>query len=196
MTPFDTYKMYLSLKNHFTRENYDYHKYCGKSRASLESFYKRKDRFWFEKISRQKNDKEILNFFVSNFISSDDPQNLWIGEIINSGEKNYSEWTKRQQSLTYLFREQSNELFSENKLDDVFNCSKGHPPVLKMFLRGKICIETLVIYHKIFLFGNNFDKQLLDPVWEIVSKKIKKYSSFLNIDVFAYKKILRDVINE
>ena len=194
MTPFDTYKMYVSLKNHFTRENYDYHKYCGKSRASLESFYKRKDRFWFEKISRQKNDKEILNFFVSNFISSDNPQNLWIGEIINSGEKNYSEWMKRQQSLTYLFKEQSNELFSENKLEDVFNCSKGHPPVLKMFLSGKICIETLVIYHKIFLFGNNFDKQLLDPVWEIVSKKIKKYSSFLNIDIFQYKKILKEIV--
>ena len=44
------------LKNHFTKEKYDYHKYCGKSRASIQSFYKRKDRFFFEKLSRQKDD--------------------------------------------------------------------------------------------------------------------------------------------
>ena len=48
MMPFDAYRCYLSLKNHFTKEKYDYHKYCGKSRATVQSFYKRKDRFWFE----------------------------------------------------------------------------------------------------------------------------------------------------
>ena len=103
---------------------------------------------------------------------------------------------KRQQSLTYLFREQSNELFSENKLDDAFNCSKGHPPVLKMFLGGKISIETLVIYNKIFRFGNKFDKKLLDPVWESVSLKLKKYNPFINIDIFKFKQILREIVNE
>ena len=103
---------------------------------------------------------------------------------------------RRQQSLTYLFKEQSNELFSETKLDDALNCSKGHPPVLKKFLSGKISLETLVIYDKIFLFGKTFDKKLLDPVWETVSLKIKKYNPFLNIDVFQFKKILREIIDE
>ena len=49
MTPFDTYKEYLAFKNHFTREKYDYHKYGGRSKAKIESFYKRKDRYFFEK---------------------------------------------------------------------------------------------------------------------------------------------------
>ena len=31
VTPFDAYKSYLGLKNHFTKPKYDYHKYCGKS---------------------------------------------------------------------------------------------------------------------------------------------------------------------
>jgi len=48
----------------------------------------------------------------------------------------------------------------------------------------------------IILFGNTFDKQLTDPVWETVSLKIKKYSPFINIDVFNYKKILRSIIDE
>jgi hypothetical protein len=162
----------------------------------MTSFNKRKDKYWFEKTSRKYSDKEVVDFLVSNFVASDTPGNLWIGEIINSGERTYADWMRRQQSLSYLFKEQSSELFLETKLDDALNCSKGHPPVLKKFLSGKISLETLVIYNKIFLFGNMFDKKLLDPVWETVSLKIKKYTPFLNIDVFNYKKILREIIDE
>lgn len=196
VTPFETYQHYLSLKNHFTNPKYDFFKYGAKTRASMTSFNKRKDKYWFEKTSRKYSDKEVVDFLVSNFVSADNPQNLWIGEIINSGERTYADWMRRQQSLTYLFKEQSNELFSEIKLEDALNCSKGHPPVLKKFLSGQLSLETLTIYEKIFHFSNIFDKKLLDPVWETVSLKIKKYTPFLNIDVFNYKKILREIIDE
>jgi len=194
MMPFDAYKCYLSLKNHFTKESYDYHKYCGKSRATVQSFYKRKDRFWFEKVVRQKSDQEVVDFFVANFVSCSDPQSLWIGEIMKEGETRYREWQKKVQSLSYLFKEESQQLFSQYKFEEVFDCSKSHPILLRMFLSGKISIETLVIYNRIFQYGNNFDKKLKDPVWETVSMKIKKYSPFLNIDVFHYKRILKKVI--
>jgi len=196
MSPFETYQTYLSMKSHFTNSKYDFFKYGGKSRATVTSFNKRKDKYWFEKTSRKYSDKEVVDFLLSNFVASDTPGNLWIGEIINSGERTYADWMRRQQSLSYLFKEQSSELFLETKLDDALNCSKGHPPVLKKFLSGKISLETLVIYNKIFLFGNMFDKKLLDPVWETVSLKIKKYNPFLNIDVFQFKRILREIIDE
>ena len=196
VTPFETYQHYLSLKNHFTNPKYDFFKYGAKTRASMTSFNKRKDKYWFEKTSRKYSDKEIVDFLVSNFISSTNPQNLWIGEIINSGERNYAEWTKRQQSLSYLYKEQMQEFFSENKLEDAFNCSKGHPPILKKFLGGDVSIECLSICEKIFSFRIDFDKKLDYPVWETVSLKLKKYIPFLNIDVFRYKKILRQIVDE
>jgi hypothetical protein len=196
VTPFETYQHYLSLKNHFTNPKYDFFKYGAKTRASVTSFNKRKDKYWFEKTSRKYSDEEVVNFLVSNFVSSTNPQNLWIGEIINSGERTYAEWMKRQQSLTYLFKEQSNELLSENGLEELFNCSKGHPKILKEFLSGRLSLETFVIYDKIFHFSKNFDKKLNDPVWETVSLKVKKYNPFLNIDMFRYKKILREIVNE
>ena len=195
MSPFECYQHYLSLKSHFTNPKYDFFKYGGKSRATVTSFNKRKDKYWFEKSSRKYSDKEIVDYFLANFLAADNPQNVWIGEIINSGERTYVEWMKRQQSLTYLFKEQSEELLSETKLEDAFSCSKGHPPILKKFLGGKIGIETLVIYDIIFLFGNVFDTKLIDPVWETVSLKIRKYKPFLQIDVFNYKKILRDIVS-
>ena len=196
VTPFETYQHYLSLKNHFTNPKYDFFRYGAKTRATVTSFNKRKDKYWFEKTSRKYSDEEVVQFLVSNFISSDNPQNLWIGEIINSGERNYAEWMKRQQSLSYLFKEQMNELLSENELESVFNCSKGHPPILKKYLAGDVSIENVVICEKIFSFREKFDKKLDDPVWETVSLKIKKYLPFLNIDVFHYKKLLRKIVNE
>ena len=196
VTPYETYQTYLSMKSHFTNPKYDFFKYGGKSRATVSSFNKRKDKYWFEKTSRKYSDQEILDFLLSNFITANNPQNLWIGEIINSGERNYSEWMRRQQSLTYLFKEQLNELMSNKNLDEVFSCSKGHPLILKKYLGGEISLETLTILEIVFCFGIKFDKKLLDPVWETVSLKIKKYKPFLNINVFQFKKILRDIVNE
>jgi|TARA_B100000965_G_scaffold402086_1_gene427291 hypothetical protein len=196
VTPFETYRTYLSMKSHFTNPKYDFIKYGGKSRATMTSFNKRKDKYWFEKTSRKYSDQEIIDFLLANFVSTDNPQNLWIGEIINSGERNYSQWMKRKQSLTYLFKEQSNELLFQQDLKEVFNCSKGHPPLLKKYLGGEISLETLTILEKVFSFRKEFDKKLKDPVWETVSMKIKKYIPFLNINVFHYKKILRELINE
>ena len=194
MMPFDAYRCYLSLKNHFTKDHYDYIKYRGKTRATVQAFYKRKDRFWFEKFARQKNDKEVEEFFVSNFIYSTDPANMWIGEMIKEGEGRYSEWKKKVQSLTYIFKEETESIFENKKVDDMFDCSKGHPPILKSYLGGDISLESMVIYDRILGYGKDFDKRLKDPVWETVSRKIKKYSPFLNIDVSHYKKILKEVI--
>ena len=196
VTPFETYQTYLSMKSHFTNKRYDFFKYGGKSRATMTSFNKRKDKYWFEKTSRKYSDQEITDFLLANFVTTNTPQNLWIGEIINSGERTYADWMRRQQSLTYLFKEQSKKLLSEKELEEVFNCSKGHPPILKKYLGGEISLETFAIFEKIFSFGKNFNRKLKDPVWETVGLKVKKYIPFLNINVFHYKKILREIINE
>ena len=196
VTPFETYQSYLSMKSHFTNPKYDFFKYGGKSRATMSSFNKRKDKYWFEKTSRKYSDGEVINFLLSNFVNTDNPQNLWIGEIINSGERTYADWMRRQQSLTYLFKEQLGELLSNKNLNAVFDCSKGHPLILKRYLGGDLSLETLVILEKIFSFVKDFDKKLTDPVWETVSLKIKKYIPFININVFQYKKHLREMINE
>jgi hypothetical protein len=195
MMPFDAYKQYLSLKNHFTKEKYDYHKYCGKSRATVQSFYKRKDRFWFEKLARNKSDQEVIEFFVSNFITCTDPGKLWIGEMIREGDGRYTNWKKRTQSLSYLFKEETNEIFSDGNFDSMFSMNgSSHPQILKEYLRENISIETMVILDKILAFRQEFDEKLQDPVWQTVSMRMKKYSPFLNIDVFRYKKVLKEVV--
>ena len=109
-------------------------------------------------------------------------------------DRNYTAWQKRVQSLTYVFKEETNGMFSEFKVDESFDCSAGHPPILRKYLAGQISLETFIILERILGFQNKFDKKLQDPVWETVSKKMKKYSPFLNIDVFRYKKLLKEVV--
>ena len=103
---------------------------------------------------------------------------------------------RRKQSISYLFKEESEKLLEENKLVELFECRKGHPIILKRFLGGDISLETFVIYDIIFSFSEKFDEKLFDPVWETVSLKIRKYKPFLNINVFNFKKILREIVNE
>ena len=54
-------------------------------------------RYFFEKMSRKYKDPEIKDFFLANFVNTDNPEGLWIGNIIRSGEGVYKEWQKRQQ---------------------------------------------------------------------------------------------------
>lgn len=196
MTPFDTYQKYISLKNHFTKSSYDYFRYGGKVKVTTQSFYKRRDRYFFEKLSRKYNEKEIVDYFLSNFVSSTNPSGVWIGEIIKEGEGIYTNWKRVKDSLSYTFSEDSKKLLEDSNIPEIFDCSKGHPILFKKYLGKSITLETLVIYEKIFKYIEQFDKDLKDPVWESISQKIKKYYPFINIDIFKYKKILRELINE
>ena len=65
----DTYLMYCALKAHF-KGTYDYHKFSGQTKVSRDSFWKRKDRFFFVKIASKYNNIEdnyidIINDMLS-----------------------------------------------------------------------------------------------------------------------------------
>ena len=195
MTPFEVYTCYLSLKNHFTKENYDYFKFNGKTRASITAFNKRKDRYFFERTSRKKTDEEVKAYFLANFVECDDPQGLWIGNIIQEGEDRYQNWLKKSQSLTYLFKEEIEKFFTKENFTTLFETNTtGHPDVLKLHLSKEISLETMVILDLILEYVKNFDKKLQDPIWEFYSKRIRKYKPFINIDVSKCRTILRNQV--
>ena len=61
-----------------------------------------------------------------------------------------------------------------------------------MYLRKAISIETLVILNKLNNYTDELDRLLSDNIiWPDVSRLIKKYSPFLNINQNKYHDILR-----
>lgn len=197
MNPFETYTLFLALKNHFSKSNYDFFKYSGKTRASIDSFNKRTDKYFFERLSRKKNKLEIRQFYVSNFVDCENPQRVYITDLMRNGEDVYVQWLKRIQSLSYTFQTEVSVFIQKDKFNDFFLCVNGeHPEIIKKYLKKGISIETLVILDKILNYSKDYDKLLLDPVWEFVGMRIKKYSPFLDINIERYSKILKEVICE
>jgi hypothetical protein len=197
MTAFDCYKTYLAFKNHFTKDTFDYFKYGGKTNASVASFNKRKDRYFFEKMSRQRKDEEIVDYFTAIFSQCDDPQRVWIGEIIQTGDEKYQSWQKRVQSLSYLFRQEMEQLLDGIDFNSVFECENGkHPTLIKEHLKKKVSIESLILLDAMVGYKKRFDGKLDDFVWKTISLKIDKYRPFLlnSIDLNKYKKILRGIV--
>ena len=61
-----------------------------------------------------------------------------------------------------------------------------------MYLRKAVSIETLVILNKLNNYTDELDRLLSDNIiWPDVSRLIKKYSPFLNINQNKYYDILR-----
>ena len=146
-------------------------------------------------MSRQKSDEEIKAYFVANFVECSDPQSLWIGEIIQSGEDIYTNWLKKSQSLFYLFKTEAEVFLQKDSFEKLFEIKNNqHPEILKKYFQKAISLETMVILDMILGYVKNFDKKMTDPVWETVSLRIRKYEPFLNIDVAKYKNTLKEIV--
>jgi hypothetical protein len=195
MEAIDAYKTYLALKNHFMQDSYDYFKYNKKVNVTYDSFLKRKDKIFFAKLGNRK-DKYLEDFLIANFLY--DPK-MWVGELLSDDcEERYTQWKKKQESLSYLFK---NEIdfasgWKSDELNDFFDAKQNgdHPPIIKKYLRGEISLETLAILNSLLHFVKRYDTMITDPIYREVSKLCKKYQPFLKYDTAKMKKTLRDVV--
>lgn len=194
MEPYDVYRAYLSLRLHFTTDNYDVIKQQGRVKASKQSFFKRRDLFSIKKISELYTDKEVVDFLVANFVSGD----RWGGVFDHDAKETYIHWKKRIESMSYIFEKEIDNIFNFAEkggmtfLDMFITKNNQHPSILKLYLKGTVSIETLVILNKL----NNYVEQLdtflaTDVIWPDVSRIIKKYSPFLSINKEKYDNIVR-----
>ena len=195
MTGFEVYKMYLALRMHFTKEQYDYQKYRGKVTASEKSFEQRRDRYFFKKIATKYDGDKLLNYFVANFMH--DPK----GYIKSFSDGNYERWKVNQESFCYKFRQDVHLLLDnfeapyQDKFDKLFEVKEGtHPSLLKHYLSGEISLETLVVFETCLGYVERFDKKLSDPIWKEIRTRVTKYKPFLYIDCQKYKEVILTVI--
>ena len=199
MNGFEVYKIYLAIKLHFTSKNqsYDFHKHNGRTTARLETFTKRRDRYFFHKLSKSYNDSSIVNYFLSNFVSN---TNLWVGDIIGkTGDDHYKQWSKKIEALHYYY-EQDIDYILERKIsfDDIFTSKDGqHPPILKMFLSKRINFETVIILDDILSFSKRLNKNIKETVlWPKLYDRMIRYKPFLIYNIVKYKMTLKLKLKE
>jgi len=189
MDPFEAYCKYIALKNHFTQKNYDYFKYNGKISAKRESFETRRDKYFFYKLAKR---KDVEKYLLANMV--DGGKNFWIGEMREHiPDTIYAKWRRRNESLTYTFKEDLNRL--DEDFDSNFKVEKyGHPHLLRLYLRDEICIETMIILDMLVNYTNVWNKKLNeDLIWGEIYHIMNKYRPFLSINTDKFKQITIDM---
>ena len=84
------------------------------------------------------------------------------------------------------------------QFDDIFTSKDGqHPPILKMVLSKKICIETFVILEDILSFAKRLDKDIMETVlWPKLHDRVVRYKPFLKYNTPRFKITLRKKVKE
>ena len=189
---YDAYCLYLAINNHFHSDSYDYFKYNGKVSAKLESFMKRKDKYHFAKLSRKYND-ELKDFLVANFSK----KRYYVRDLLEMEcEKNYIEFKKRKQKLTYLITEEMRYLFDKYKhIDFCIGIKDGqHSNILREYLGGRITAETLVAADKIFDIFTDYDTMVSENfIWPKTRKRLDSLAPFLDLEDKKLQTVLQGI---
>lgn len=195
MSSFDTYSLFLALKNHFTQPSYDYFKYHGKTNASPDSFMARRDRFQFQKLSRRVDANQMKDFIVANLLAG----KSWVGDFLEDDAHDiYLAYAKRKQSFSYVFASELDKMFGEYPPEIAFKVRNGQmPPVLNCLMNGTISPETFAILDHFIGFSKVFDEKLDDDyIWTKYRNNIMKLYPFLEFDKKKVMQILKDKIQE
>lgn len=196
MEAIDAYKTYIALKHHFTLDTYDYFKYNKKTKVTLDSFLKRKDRIFFAKLGNRK-DTYLESFLVANFLYQ---TNMWVGELLSDEcEERYKDWKRRQESLSYHFKTEMEFIsdLSPDEFNKLFRPVNGnHPEIIQKYMRKEISLETLCILDNILKFIHKSDKIISDPIYTDISKLCKKYQPFLKVDIPKLKLALKQLVQK
>ena len=189
--PFEVYKYFLAMKLHFESDSYEAPKYNYKTSAKPQSFFKRRDKYHFAKLGRKFDEpNELIDFFTAQFTASD---KSWVGDMLQDEEK-YTEWQKRQQSLTYNFEQDINKLAEEaGTFDDIFTILEGnnYPLVIEKYMQEEISLETVVVLDRLTGFMRRADRSITETiVWPDVSKRIRKYGLLLRFDMNRMRKVI------
>lgn len=185
MKEYDSYTLYNALKLHFESDTYDAIKYKYKTNISPQSFYKRKDKYFFAKIAN-KYEKDIVGYYVSNFKEGVS----YVGDMINEdGEINYKRHQRVMQSLTKTYKDDLSKL--EDSLDKyLISEDNQHPKIINLWMQGEIHLETVVILNSILGFIQKEDSKISDTIiWPDIKRKILKYQPFVSFDYDKFKKI-------
>lgn len=186
MKPFEAYVLFHALKLHFTTPSYCFVKYGGKLARDIREFERRKDKVHYARLSRHVDPKGLV---ISNFLRP--TFSGWIGDLSDhDAQTAYQEWSKRQESLMYIFQQEIN-LLQENLVANLTVSNGQYPYALKMLNQGTLSPETLIIMDNALDVFEGYWRDIADPlVWPKTKATLQKYSKLLTYDKARAKKIL------
>ncbi len=196
----EVYRMYLAMKQHFSNPKFDFFQYNGHVNAKEETYQQRNDFWFFETVAKKLTTEEVQDFLLASFIQSNDPSKVWIGDIKRTGKDRWLAHQKQTQSMSYLVKQDLGTMadYLETQKDtfnSLFATLGSHPPLLKLYVKGNVSLETMVVMDICLGYSKVWDQQMSDPLWESVSLKMRKYKPFLSINTDKYKNLMKEVFS-
>lgn len=197
MSAIEAYKIFQSVKLHFTSEKYNFFK-SGKVKISEKTFSTRRDRFVFQKLATKYNREELISLVLSNALKND---SVWSMNLLEpEATDNMTEYLNRIQSITYNLKQDTKKLLdwaltNQVSVDRILISNGRYPPLLDMTMKGEISLETLVIMNEILGFFDMWKRKIDDTIiWPAFAHKCEKYSAFVlpRVDLQKMKKIIKD----
>ncbi|EQA7786876.1 hypothetical protein ACX818_001470 [Acinetobacter baumannii] len=192
------YNLYLQLKNHFNGRR-DVIKSNWRMKVSDDSYAKRKDKFFFRKLSEKFTLKELCLIFISNLVAN---QDAWIGEISDSDAVNfYKTYLARLRMVKSRYEDDVKNIYyfskkvNINSLNDIFvyNESINSSYIFKLLQSGIISFETMIMLDSFLNIIDDHDKYD-NIIWSSYSIRLKAYRKLFLVDKDACKKLFIDSI--
>jgi hypothetical protein len=187
--------LYRALKLHFTTD-YDFTKYRGKVNYSQAQFNANKHRYVYEKLAKKYNEEDLKMFFIANFLEN---EVVWVQDLLShESYENFVNYTKKKQSLSYIFENDLLNIFGEENHKKLFKSnSSDFPLLLTKLLRNEVCRETVMIMDDYMEFIPKWNDSIKDDIiWPRIKTKLLKYKPFLEYDKSKFKKTLIETIKE
>ena len=186
--------LYRAIKLHFTTI-YDFQKYGGRVKYTTTQYESNKYKYTYDKLAKKYSDEELKDFLVANFVHN---ENVWLHDLLNQeAYEIYMSFSKRKQSLSYIFKNDLLNIFNEDHNKIFKSDSNEFPVLLTKLLRNEISIETVIIMNKFLKFVHNWDKTIKDDIcWPHIRNILLKYEPFLEYDKTKFKQTLIQSIEE
>ncbi|QJT71720.1 DNA helicase loader [Shewanella phage Thanatos-1] len=198
VSPKSVFMLYIELKQHLLGK-YDVVKYQWRINISDNAYQKRKDKYFFERLSKLYTLKELTILFVSNLVGN---QDAWIGEISDSDALVfYREYIGKFQNIKDVYiSDIKNIVYFSKKVECnlgqifEFNEKNNSSYIFRLLQSNVISYETFMLLDSFMDIINKHDEITDDLIWMTHSTKLNSYRTLLKIDKNIAKSIFIDTI--
>ncbi|UYD57582.1 hypothetical protein OFDDKENP_00206 [Aeromonas phage B614] len=181
------FMLYLMMKQHMAGK-YDVIKYNWGMKVTDAAFNKRRDKYFFEKMSNKFHLKDMTEIFLATFIEN---PNGWAGDLVSDDAMAaHRELLGRHLRFFDIYREDlKNIVYFANKIDVSlgkmmeYNTDKMTSPIFKLLQSGMVSIETFLVLDSFLDIIDKHDNKMAgDIIWQNWYTKLAGYRKLVVIN--------------
>ena len=183
---YDAFQAYESIKLHFTSPSYDYFRYGGKIRGTIQSFDRRRDKYQFYKLSKRTG---VVDYVATAFFLSQVGQIKvkWVGDIVTQEvATQVAEFQRGANNVTYTVEA---DLARFGSLDDALAARPDN--LFELWKRGDASAYSIIaIDYAVGTLLNYWSTEYTDMFDQRKLDALSKFRPFVPIDAPKINQVL------